>query len=707
MSDDLQNSSLSDINWTSSERPIISILSAAIGAAAGYVVGLQTLLLHAGQPLTPVLKVPVWVWLVVRRYGLFIPGPLGWLPATFAGACAISLGIGGWVVSTRPNLRHIRGLQIHTSPKKAAASFRPFQGGLKGISIHPKVFIGEHQECRHTLLVGGAGAGKTTILQYGLSAIQSRGDRCLVLDFKGDFTKSLEKITLLSPTDARGARWLLGEDIRTRLDAMALAETLIPLPSGGEMIWARGARGLLVGLVSSLQRKHKTLWGFKELANLACEILVNYKLLVSIVVKEHPPAKAYLMGADSKTTASFIAELSGALTHVIELGVSDYCSNPENGTWSVRRWLAQGKMRKTVVIGWRASSKEMSRAWAASIVEQVVRQMSDMEDCSPEQRRTWLILDEVSQLGRVPSVTDALVTLRSKGVRVILTVQSVAQVEQEYDRQTLSVWTGSTATKIICQLSSPEDQKFASSLLGEREVERYSAQVTQPSIGATATRSGSWQRVREPVVLAADLGHLLAPDARGATGIVLAGKSTAAMLHWPYFKAKSLRAPRKTARWIEPDFIRPIWGVTPAPVAEVPVDEGERLAPLLNAGTPNPPTAPPANSTPKPNPNTSKPASSSRPTPAPTQPPTPTPNTKTGEASRTKEEADPLAEIAGGALLDLIVPGASIVADIADKIGGASGTATALTQIPTSNKAPEQEPEEEDDGYGYWDWVLG
>lgn len=39
----------------------------------------------------------------------------------------------------------------------------------------------------------------------------------LIFDSKGDFTQKLpEPFTLLSPTDARGGRWRVGHDIRTR-----------------------------------------------------------------------------------------------------------------------------------------------------------------------------------------------------------------------------------------------------------------------------------------------------------------------------------------------------------------------------------------------------------------------------------------------------------------------------------------------------------
>ena len=568
--------SRSDINWSSGERPMISILAAAVAAAAGYVGGLELLNWQAGGGWIPLPKIPALVWSLVKTKELVPAIPGGWFPALCAVVGAVVGGTIGWTISTRQNVRHLHGLHLYSDPRAAAKSFRPLLGG-PGVRVHPQVQIGMSAECAHFLILGGPGSGKTTALWTMLQDIVTRGDRVLILDFKGDFTRDLPKpITLLAPADARGVRWALGQDIRTRLDASALAETLIPL-GHGEPIWAQGARGLLVGLLSHLQTTKGTAWGFQDIAEAAARVLVDYKLLVSIIIKEHPPAKAFLMGADSKTTASYLGMMAGALTHVIELGVSDYSIPKEKGGWSVQWWLRGGyKGPKVAVLGWRPSSKELSQAFAASLIEQVVRQLSDLPDCAPSDRRVWLVLDEAAQLGKVPSISDALVTLRSKGVRVVLGLQSIAQVEQSYDKQTLSIWSGATDTKILCRLKSKEDQRFASELLGKRTVERYSHQISQSYGTGGPTRSGSWHRAEEPVMPEADFGHKLGPTKGGVRALVFAGgASGAALLDWPFHQSPSpqIRAPRVQARWVKPDFKRPRWGETPPPVADVPPDD--------------------------------------------------------------------------------------------------------------------------------------
>ncbi|MHB8388540.1 MAG: type IV secretion system DNA-binding domain-containing protein [Acidobacteriaceae bacterium] len=663
---DEQQQSQSDINWSNGERPGLSALAATLGGLAGYTGGLQ-LYAHFLQsrpiPWIPARDLLPDLWLAVHRFHGILPGTGGWLPAACAGFAAVVSGTLIWIASTRENERHLRGIRLHRNPKKAARALAPARGEQAGIALHPKIRISEHQECRHILIAGGAGSGKTTILWPILSEIVSRGDKALIFDFKGDFTSSLRgPLTLLAPADERSARWIVGRDVETRLEAEALSETLIPLPQGDGAIWARGARGLLIGLISHLQTTKPHAWDFADLAQIASETLSNYKKLVEIVEREHPPAKAYLMGRDSRTTMGFLAELAGALSHVISLGVSAAASNRKAGTWSVKEWLREeSKFPRTVVLGYRPASKELSQAFLASIIEQVVRQIASMSDCRPDVRRIWLVLDEVPQSGRVPSISDALVTLRSKGCRVILGLQSIAQIEQVYDRHVATIWASSTATKIICAVQSPSDQRWASDLVGEREVERFHGQTQLSAGSGAASRSSSWHRVREPVLLPAQFGQSLGIQKSGPRAVLLGG-GQAALLDWPFPEVQKLRKDRVDAPWVKVGYKRPTWGAVPPPVAAPPDEDSESTH-----------TAPSAI------PNSKKPLQDK---PSPAQEPKAkakaalaltAASQKPKAALRNQESPDPVMDTTGSTLLDAVVPGAGIISDLAQQILDAAG----------------------------------
>ncbi|MDA8191930.1 MAG: type IV secretion system DNA-binding domain-containing protein, partial [Gammaproteobacteria bacterium] len=382
----------------------------------------------------------------------------------------------------------------------------------------------------------------------------------------------------------------------TRLDAQALAETLIK-DNEKDPMWSQGSRALLVGLVSDLQARHGTRWGMAHLAHAAAAALGDFATLKAIIGREDPLSLSLLGGDEAegpnRTTMGFLVQLAAALTQVINLGVASYDLR-DNAEWSVRSWLA-GRQPPVAVLGFRDSARSLSQAFASSLIEQTVRQVSDMPDAAPDQRRIWLIVDEAPRVGKVPSITDALAAARSKGLRVVLGIQSLAQVRETYTRDTATTWAGQTATKIICQTTAPDDQEWCAKLLGDREVDRFQHQVATQTGRDGGQHNQSWQRVREPVLMPAAFGRdLKVIKGRGPRALLMAG-GEAALLQWPFPTLQTHRPDRLEARWIQQNYQRPAWGKappevgrSPAPAPPAPVSKKQpEKEPLVQAmGTP-------------------------------------------------------------------------------------------------------------------------
>lgn len=565
-----------------------------LGAVGGFVAGYMAIWEAISLYKTAHFLSPASLYQIIHEVGI--------MPSEYAAPLAMGAAVGlmagaamGWKLGDIPAEIHVRGSQLTRSPKRLQKAILqaspPVAGKNQGIKIHPKIQTTEHLETSHALIVGGAGAGKTTILWPMTKQIMDRGDRAIIFSFKGDFEQRIgagEKIgrqfALLAPWDSRSALWAVGRDIQTRLDAEALANTLIPEPPGGsksDPMWTNGSRSLLVGIISDVQREHGTAWGFAELAKRSAEALADFPVLKKIIERESPQAYSLISGgASSKTTASFLATISSFLTQVINLGVAaDNLKKSAAGRkWSVDAWLSSSSspspVPRVAVLGFRPSAKAISQAWGASIIEQIVLKLSDLPDVSPDERRVWLILDEVPKLGQVPSITDALETLRSKGVRVVLGAQGIDQIEETYSKNVARSWATQTATKIIGRVTEPDSQKWASSLIGERELERFSSQYNVQSGGqGGSTNGGSYQRVKESIVMPGELGSIATVTKRGPRAILhVAGSDQVGLLDWPFVSQAIARAGRDAhqAPWVMPGYARPDWGTTPPKVAAPP-----------------------------------------------------------------------------------------------------------------------------------------
>ncbi len=663
------------------DRTGLTITVTVLAVVAGWVAGLEGVMYAAHGACVGINDVLG----ALVHWGPVPVAALGWrgaVPPVAAILAGVLAAWGTWRGLTIPVERHVRGYVLHRDPRAIAAALKPGKAEAPGVLIHPAVQITQALETRHALLVGGSGGGKTTILWPLIQQAAARGDRILLFDSKGDFTEKLPgAFTLLSPTDARSARWALGNDIVTHIDAHALTETLIPSALGGdkEPMWTNGARALLLGVITDVQRNNRRGWGFATLARAVTAALADFETLKTIIAREDPAMLSPLGGEDatapSRTTMGFLVQVATSVRHVINLGVgaADLSTNP---AWAVRGWLA-GKTPPVAVVGFRDSARSLSQAWAASLIEQVVRQVGDMPDAAPSDRRIWLIVDEAPRAGKVPTITDALTTARSKGLRVVLGIQSLAQIREVYSRETATVWAGQTASKIICQTTAPEDQKWCSDLLGEREVERYAHQLSQTSGSeGGGQHSGSWQRVREPVLLPASFGQELRVLPTGPRALLMSG-GEAALLDWPFPALQKHRAAYSAARWTQPGHVRPVWGKAPPDVAAPPA-VGERLSDEARKLKQQKPPAPRVTVT--------TPARDAD-LPQPTAP-----------ASRRPETAsDHLATEALDHMLNAAVPGVGLAAKIMAMAGKASAQAPASAAQPSAPLIAErgQEPEDE------------
>lgn len=665
-------------------------MGAGVGALAGYVIAWETV----GLWKTHELLTPKTLWAAIHSLGILppeyvIPLACGAGLGALAGALA-GLFLGGNI----PAEIHIRGSQLTRQSKlmqrAVLEASPPVKGKNDGIYIHPKIQTTEALEASHMLIVGGSGAGKTTILWPMINQIVERGDKAIIFSFKGDFEQKIgageriwKQFALLAPWDNRSALWALGKDIRTRLDAEALSNTLIPEPEKSDNpMWTNGARSLVTGIISDVQREFGEAWGFAELAKRCAESLADFKVLKEIITRENPVAASLISGgADSKTTTSFLANISAYLTHVVNLGVAadDLKDSAKGKQWSVNGWIA-GKAPSIAILGFRPSAKSISEAWCASLIEQIVLKLEDLPDVSPEERRIWLILDEVPRMGKIPSITEALEVLRSKGVRIALGCQGINQIEEKYSKTTARSWAMQTATKILGRIVEPEDQKWAAAILGERELERYAAST---NVQSGSSQGGSYQRVKEHTVLPSQLGQIVKVTKRGPRAILtVAGSEYVGLLDWPFQSNPNQRGSREQhpARWVLPRYARPTWGAVP-PKVDIP-----------------------------PNPSTMSEAPKRLDLSQPQQPPVPMMQSTDQQQPQPQAAADApavgeaVADHIAGHALDVLMPGAGmgfelvkIMSELMAPTPGASVAPLPQPAPPPGSEPEEQQEHEEED----------
>jgi len=449
---------------------------------------------------------------------------------------AILIGIVmGWRLTTPPPaVRHLRGRQLATGRRAerraAKAMDKECQRLGEGIQIHPSLRISMERETRHVLVVGATGAGKTTILYPMMKEAIKRGDKALILDVKGDFTSCIDGL-ILAPWDERGISWDIAADVTSREDAETFAAAFIP--ESKDPMWSNGARQILVGVILYCIHANPGKWNIDSILEQCQKDLSDLRS----IVQKHNPLAAAFMSEQSKTAQSFHVTLLTYLSTLVSLADGWRGKRP----LSLRMWAftpqeAMPGFAKVLLIQHNDRYAELSRQYSRCIIDILSSIINGPECPDSKERRIWFFLDEFAQLGRADKIRTFMEIGRSKGVRVVLGLQDVAQIEEQYSQSVKKIISSLVSTYIIGRVAGVETPKWLSSLIGRRTVERFCENVSQDY-----QRTSSWQQVEEDVITPSELSTMLGDVKGGISALLHTGGEEVWRLKWPHCEKAEIR----------------------------------------------------------------------------------------------------------------------------------------------------------------------
>ncbi|MDA8154621.1 MAG: type IV secretion system DNA-binding domain-containing protein [Acidithiobacillus sp.] len=480
-----------------------------------------------------------------------------------------------------PYERHIRGRQLvelRQAHHKAAQSERSaVRRTGRGIYIHPAIRISMERETNHFAIVGSPGGGKTTVIMPMVVQAAERGDKAIIFDNKAYYTERLpQRFILIAPWDTRSVQWAVYKDCISGADARELAARLI-LESHDPM-WSNAARLVLTGLIVHLQQQGKP-WGWRDLS-----VLLNLPIegLQTIIETAYPEAWRSVEIA-SRTTQSILITLSAYMAQVHDM--ARVWGNAEDG-FSITEFLADDYQGlRTVVLQGNQKFKEMQNSIVNGMLSMAGAHINSPSMNDSTERRIWLFLDEAPQLKKADWIPDIVAVGRSKGVRVVLGIQDIAQLRDIYGRDQAESWTSMVGTYIFTKIGGNDTARWISETINDREVERFERSTSTSSVvggNGSSQNTHSYRRVVDRVVKPDELTTLLGPTKNGVRGLLHLGDKYEYLLVWPYIHDKY---PVGRKAW-EPS----AWVSQPPPKvekrhedADVFADEGIAVAPQTPA----------------------------------------------------------------------------------------------------------------------------
>jgi len=365
----------------------------------------------------------------------------------------------------------------------------------------------------HVLVVGGTGTGKSSCI--AIPTLQNWRGTIFAVDIKGELYKNTKdnrrNIKLFDPEN-KNNRYVydpyvfLNQSTNPAQEARAIAQAVIPLPHDvREPFWIESAQIILTGAI--LHYHHAKCSFIETLRNIQSQ---NAQTLIKII-SESSNDKAKLCaksfeGMDGKVLAGIFTEITrGIIALVTDDDIVAALSYEETKEIISPMDLESGtdvyiKIPEYFLTQWKSLLTLM--------VNQFISFFERRKE-SPDNRPILFLLDEFPRLGKIPAITDALATLRSKKITICIIIQSLAQLKMIYSHDAQEVIADTCAFKAVLGATDANTQEYFSKLVGTYEKIRSShSQNYDPYIGAptghsTQTAQDYEKRIIKPEEFAA------------------------------------------------------------------------------------------------------------------------------------------------------------------------------------------------------------
>ena len=349
-----------------------------------------------------------------------------------------------------------------------AARIGPYS--IAGIPYPPRT------ETQHTIVSGTTGSGKTVLISDLVAQIRERGERCVVYDKMGSYTRAFydrDRDVLMNPLDARAPRWSPFLEARGPRDFDMMAAALIPQQKDTvDPFWVTAARQLFSNGAGVLRQRGET----------RNRVLVDHLLKTDLTAlaeaMEGTVAQSIVDPENPKTALSVRAMLTANLSALEFL--------PDGGEpFSIREWISGGSRGGFLFLTSRGDQHASLRGLISTWLEIAVNAMLSLDQ--ERERRIWVILDELPTLHQVPSLQPGLAESRQFGGCFVLGVQVASALRDLYGRNGAETISGLCGTRVVLAAPDRDTAQWSADSLGRSEIEEVAEGF---SYGANTIRDG-------------------------------------------------------------------------------------------------------------------------------------------------------------------------------------------------------------------------
>ena len=371
------------------------------------------------------------------------------------------------------------------------------------IGVMPLV---KDSETKHLLVTGSTGSGKTNLIHNILPQVEKKKQPAIIIDQTGEmiakYYDQARGDIIFNPFDARSKTWDFWSDCNTTEELERFAKILFGFNRkktghSADPFWEQSAESVFIACANYQ----------KSIGDLRIEqlySLVRNSSLISLQAKLKNTEASRYLESDNKTTASSILSVLATnakplsylrdRTHGNSFSLKEYFKNIDEGSGNF------------LFLATKPSCRDLTLALIACMTESAFSRLLDIG--IKEDRRIWFVIDELSALGKLPSLPTLMAEGRKYGACVLSGLQSLNQLYSNYGQYEGSTIFGQFGTNFFFRNNEPAIAKTISSMAGRETIYR---QQKNTSFGAHEFRDGvsySEQQQHKDLIEYSDLASL-------------------------------------------------------------------------------------------------------------------------------------------------------------------------------------------------------
>ena len=338
----------------------------------------------------------------------------------------------------------------------------------------------------HIVVVGGIGSGKSSCL--AIPTCRGWEKRLFAIDIKGElYEKSKHRrphTKVLDPFSDTAYGYdpfyILKDGNNPAQTAREIALAIIPTPPDiKDPFWIESAQNIFTAAILHF---YNLGYDFLQTVQAVLETPAD-DLMDEIAGSKTRAARLMVtnfVNADDKMLSSIIAELS---RHIMIFATDESLMS----CLSRRNNITPPDLEKGYDIFIQIPEK-LLRQWKGFLTL-IVNQFLSFFEQREEATATPILflLDEFPRLGKIPSIMDALATLRAKKITISLLIQDLSQLDYIYGREARRVIMGTCPYQAVLSVADGESQEYFSRLTGTYEKGIESDSINAGTLGRGAT----------------------------------------------------------------------------------------------------------------------------------------------------------------------------------------------------------------------------